>query len=154
MHHADPNPAEADEQVPDAVKEPDLETAAFRFDPGPAANNVRSCQVIMNQAEQVLRDPVVGVTKREVLAMGGAGAGIAGAADVVDRLEDDRQTEFAGDVGRAILAVVVDNDDLDRAVPLPFVVARRALERVDRAGEAFLLVPSRNNDREGGRHRK
>ncbi len=152
MHHADADPAEPDEQVPDTEEKPDLEVGPRRLDPGAAADNIRSFQVIMDQAEQVLRDPVIGVAEREVPAAGGAGTGVARAADVVDRLENHPGAPVTGDRGRAILAVVVDNDDLDRAVPLPLVVPRGTFQRVEGAGEVVFLVPGRHDDREGGGH--
>src|SRR5206468_1259342 len=73
---------------------------------------------------------------------------IACFADVVGWLEDNLCAVFTGNFSRAILAVIINDDDFGCAAAFAFVDSRRAFQRIDRTANALLLVPRRNDDRE------
>jgi hypothetical protein len=55
----------------------------------------------------------VGIHKNEPVAGGGAGAGIPGAADLVEGFEHDERARSAGDVAGAVGGIVVADDELE-----------------------------------------
>ena len=148
MHHADADPADVDVEMPEEIKEVDFEIVVGRFDPRAPAGNLRICEMIVNERDEILGHLVVRVAERDVFATSRPRTGIARFADVVDWLVNDLDAELPGDVARLVRAVVVDGDDLGGATPVAFVGRDGLPERGDGAPDVFLLVPGRDNNRE------
>jgi len=84
----------------------------FSTDERPSPAHFTSLQGSDGLTQGFRCDEGIGIEKDQVLSTGAGGSGIAGAGELVDRLEDDFRPGFPGDSGGAIGGIVVGNDQV------------------------------------------
>ena len=90
----------------------------------------------------------VGVDEEEPVAGGGLGAGVAGAADLVEGLEDDAGADGAGEVGSGVGGIVIADNDFPGDVGGGEGGGGGLVDRREGGGEEFGLVPGGDDDAE------
>jgi len=103
---------EAAGEVPELGDEVGDEHLFIERHGGAAGEDFAGGNLVCDIGEEGAGGMRVGIDEDEPVAGGGGGAGIAGAADLVEGFEDDVRAGGAGDLGGAVGGVVVADDEL------------------------------------------